>query len=265
MIEVKSLCFSYGERQILKNLSFTANGGTLISILGSNGVGKSTLFRCMLGLCRNYQGEVRIDGDEVRSLPAREMARRVSYIPQATAPVFNYSVRDITLMGISSTLSTFGTPKRADMERVEWALEKVGIGQLGERCFHHLSGGEKQLCLIARALVQNAPALMLDEPTASLDFGNQMLVLTQARRLADEGYTVIQTTHNPEHAYMFSDEVIAMKGGEILARGTPQEVVSAELMSSLYGLELEVSSLFDDKVRVCTPKKIIYEEEGRKE
>lgn len=258
-IEVKGLCFSYGDRQILKDLSFTVEKGELLSILGSNGVGKSTLFRCMLGLCADYSGEVRIDGDEARSLSAREMARRIAYIPQTTAPAFNYSVRDIVLMGTSAALSAFGTPGRTDRERVEWALEKVGISALRERCFHHLSGGEKQLCLIARALVQNAPVLLLDEPTASLDFGRQMLVLSQVRALADEGYSVVQTTHNPEHAYLFSDEVLAMKDGAILARGTPREVISAELMSRLYGLDLTASSLFDDRVRVFTSKKMIEE------
>ncbi len=263
-IEVKGLCFSYGDRQILKELSFTVQKGELLSILGANGVGKSTLFRCMLGLCTSYGGEVLIDGDEARSLSAREMARRVAYIPQTTAPAFNYCVRDIVLMGTSSTLSAFGTPGRADRERAERALSKVGISGLGERCFHHLSGGEKQLCLIARALVQNAPVLLLDEPTASLDFGNQMLVLSQARALADEGYSVVQTTHNPEHAYLFSDEVLAMKDGAIMARGTPQEVISAELMSRLYGLELAGASLFDDRVRVFTPKEAIGKEERRR-
>lgn len=256
-VEVRELCFSYGPRQILKNLSFTAKKGELLSILGSNGVGKSTLFRCILGLQRNYSGEILIGGKNVCGLDAKDLARLVSYIPQTSSPAFNYSVRDIVLMGVSSGLGLFGTPKKADIDRVNWALDKVGIPGLAERCFHHLSGGEKQLSLIARALVQNAPVLMLDEPTASLDFGNQMLVQSQARALADEGYTIIQTTHNPEHAYMFSDTVLAMKGGEILAQGPPEDVITAEFMSSLYGLELEMSSLFGDKIRVCTPKKLI--------
>ena len=139
---------------------------------------------------------------------------------------------------------------------MEEALEKIGISHLAERCFHRISGGERQLALIARALVQRAPVLMLDEPTASLDFGNQLLVLTQARELAREGYTVIQTTHNPEQSYMFSDRILALRGGEVLTEGRPKDVLTSDMMRQLYGVEVEVSSLFDDRARVCTPASV---------
>ena len=255
-IEVRDLCFSYGEREVLHGVSFKAEQGEFLSILGPNGVGKSTLFRCVLGLLRDYTGSITVEGRDAKSLSIREAAKLVAYIPQSSHPAFNYSVRDIMLMGTTSGLGTFSTPKKEDVRRVEEALEKIGISHLAERCFHRISGGERQLALIARALVQRAPVLMLDEPTASLDFGNQLLVLTQARELAREGYTVIQTTHNPEQSYMFSDRILALRGGEVLTEGRPKDVLTSDMMRQLYGVEVEVSSLFDDRARVCTPASV---------
>ena len=258
-IEVKDLSFSYGEREVLHDVSFSVEAGEFLSILGPNGVGKSTLFRCVLGLLRDYTGSITVEGRDARSLSIRESAKLIAYIPQSSHPAFNYSVRDIVLMGTTSGLGTFSTPKKEDLRRVDEALEKIGILELGDRCFHRISGGERQLALIARALVQRAPVLMLDEPTASLDFGNQLLVLNCARELAREGYTVIQTTHNPEQSYMFSDRILALRGGEVLTEGKPGDVLTPDMMRRLYGVEVEVSSLFDDRVRVCTPASVIVE------
>ena len=256
-VEVKGLSFSYGSRQVLHDVSFSAGEGEFLSILGSNGVGKSTLFRCILGLLSGYLGEVLINGLDIRRLSVKQMAKLVAYIPQQCSPTFNYSVEDVVLMGTTAGLGTLGTPKARELERVQWALEKIGIGHLRKRCFHHISGGERQLAVIARALVQNAPVLMLDEPTASLDFGNQILVLSQIKALSEEGYTVIQTTHDPEHSYMFSDRVLTLKDGGVLAQGSPKQVLNRETVSSIYGIDVEISSLFDDRVRVCTPKELI--------
>lgn len=256
-IEVNKLSFAYGEHQVLHQLSFSVKEGEFLSILGSNGVGKSTLFRCMLGLLPEYKGEIRIAGQDIRGLSAKKMAKLVAYIPQLSAPAFNFSVEDIVLMGTTSGLGTFGTPKAAELERVDWALDKLGIGHMRKRCFHQISGGERQLAIIARALVQDAKILMLDEPTASLDFGNQIRILSQARALAQEGYTIVQTTHNPEHSYMFSDRVLALNKGRLLAQGRPKDIITKELIGQLYGIEVEVSSLFEDRVRVCTPEMLV--------
>lgn len=253
-IEVQNLNFSYGQRQILFDISFTAEKGEFLSILGPNGVGKSTLFRCVLGLLTGYTGKVLVDGRDARTLSVRESARHIAYIPQSSAPTFNYSVFDIVLMGRTSGLSTFRTPKAADREKCHWALEKVGISHLENRCYHRLSGGERQLVLIARALAQDAPVLMLDEPTANLDFGNQVRVLAQARELAREGYTVIQTTHNPEQSYLYSDKILALQHGRVLTLGDPGAVLTEQTMKTLYGVDVEVLSLYEDRARVCVPK-----------
>jgi len=255
-IEVKNLNFSYGNRQVLHDISFTASSGEFLSILGPNGVGKSTLFRCVLGLLSGYTGTVCIDGTDVRSFSVREMAKHIAYIPQSSHPIFNYSVSDIVLMGRTSGLSAYRSPKKQDVELCQWAMEKVGISHLALRCFHRLSGGEQQLVLIARALVQKAPVLMLDEPTANLDFGNQLRVLEQARSLAREGYTVIQTTHHPEQSYLFSDRILTIQNGRVLKEGTPEEVLTEETIRALYGVDVEVVSLYHDKARICIPAHI---------
>jgi iron complex transport system ATP-binding protein len=246
---------------VLHDISFSVGKGEFLSILGPNGVGKSTLFRCVLGLLSGYTGQVLVDGVDARSFSVREAARHIAYIPQSSHPVFNYSVFDIVLMGRTSGLSTFRSPGRKDTEQCLWALEKIGISHLRDRCFHRLSGGEQQLVLIARALVQNAPILMLDEPTANLDFGNQLLVLEQARSLAREGYTVIQTTHHPEQSYMFSDRILAIQKGRVLTEGKPSDVLTEETIRSLYGVDVDVVSLNNDNVRICVPN-LIKNKEG---
>lgn len=255
-IEVKNLSFSYGNRPVLHDISFSVPKGEFLSILGPNGVGKSTLFRCMLGLLSGYTGSVLVDGVDARTFSTREAAKHIAYIPQSSRSIFNYSVFDIVLMGRTSGLATFRSPGKADKALCYWAMEKVGITHLQERCFHRLSGGEQQLVLIARALVQKAPILMLDEPTANLDFGNQLLVLEQARILAREGYTVIQTTHHPEQSYMFSDRILAIQNGRVLVEGKPKEVLTQDTLRSLYGVDVDVVSLYEDKARICVPAHI---------
>ena len=252
-IEVKNLSFSYGDRPVLHDISFSVGKGEFLSILGPNGVGKSTLFRCVLGLLSGYTGQVLVDGVDARSFSVREAAKHIAYIPQSSRSIFNYSVFDIVLMGRTSGLATFRSPGKADKELCLWAMEKVGITHLADRCFHRLSGGEQQLVLIARALVQKAPVLMLDEPTANLDFGNQLLVLEQARALAREGYTVIQTTHHPEQSYMFSDRILAIQKGRVLTEGTPKDVLTEETIRMLYGVDVDVVSLYEDQARICIP------------
>ncbi len=259
-IEVKELSFSYGGRQVLDRVSFTAPKGRLLSVLGPNGVGKSTLFRCILGLLKGYQGQILVDGMDGKSLAARELAKRVAYIPQSSYPAFSYTVHDMVLMGTSVRARPLATPGRAQEEMATRALEHMGIAHLAARPYTHLSGGERQMVLIARALAQQSTVLLMDEPTANLDYGNQVRVLTRIRALAEEGYTILQSTHNPEQSYLFSHEILAMKGGKVLAAGPPGQVLTQELMKELYGVDVEVESLRNDQIRVCIPAAILKED-----
>lgn len=255
-IEVKGLSFSYGGRAVLRDVSFSVGEGRLLSVLGPNGVGKSTLFRCILGLLKDYTGEIAVDGASIKGMGARALARRVAYIPQSNYPAFNYTVFDMVLMGTSARTRPFSTPGRREEGAARAALERLEIQDLAPRSYTQLSGGERQLVLIARALAQQSPVLLMDEPTANLDYGNQMRVLTKVRALADEGYTVVQSTHNPEQSYLFSHEILAMRGGRVLAHGKPGDVLDSALIQALYGIDAEVESLRDDKMRVCIPKNL---------
>lgn len=256
-IDVKGLSFSYGQRPVLHDLYFTVDEGRLLSILGPNGVGKSTLFRCLLGLLKSYQGEIMLDGQPVRLLNPRELARRIAYIPQSHYPTFNYSVLDMVLMGTSAQNSPFSPPGRKETQVAWEAMERLGITDFAERSYTRLSGGERQLVLIARALAQRSRVLIMDEPTANLDYGNQMRVLGHIHALTKEGYTIIQSTHNPDQAFFFSHQLMALKDGRILAQGTPEDILTADLIQSLYGIAVEIESLRGEQIRVCVPRETL--------
>lgn len=252
---VESLSVAYGARTVLKNVSFSAEYGEVLSILGPNGVGKSTLLRCLLGILPPDGGSVVLDGADVQSLSPQTLAKKVAYIPQSHNPVFQYTVFDMVLMGTAARTGAFSVPGAAQKARAQAAMEKLGIGQLAARGYRALSGGERQMVLIARALAQEAKLLLMDEPTASLDFANREKVMQTARNLAGDGYAIVQTTHDPEQAYRVSDRILTLSGGTVLACGTPQEIICGEILSKLYGLDVEVCSLQNDRIRACAAKK----------
>lgn len=253
-IEVVNLSFGYGERPVLDGINFKTQENQLVSILGPNGVGKSTLFNCILGLLKGYAGQVLLNGMDSKNLSIKEMAKLVAFIPQSHYPSFNYSVSDIVLMGTTVQVSAFSKPGKKQLKLVEAALERLGISYLRDRGYTQISGGERQLVLMARALVQETRILILDEPTANLDYGNQIRVMTQIKSLAGEGYTIIQSTHNPDQTFLFSDVVMAMKDGKIVAYGLPGDIFTEELIRNLYAAEVKIQSLYEDKIRVCIPK-----------
>lgn len=250
---VKNLSFSYGNKPILQDISFTANSGEVLSILGANGVGKSTLFRCILGFMPKYAGEIIVDGVSLGTLSIKQVAQKIAYVPQSHYTAFHYTVFDMVLMGTTAQLSIVSSPDVKQYQQVREAMEAVGITHLAEQYYPTLSGGEKQLTLIARALVQQGKILMLDEPTSNMDYGNQLQVMQKIGNLAKQGYTVIQITHSPEQSFLFSDKILALKSGRILAHGTPKEVITTGLMDALYGVKVSVQSLLEDKLRVCVP------------
>lgn len=240
MIEVNQLSFSYGNHAVLKNLTFSIEAGKLISLLGPNGVGKSTLFRCLLGLNKVYTGTIQVNKADIKTLSTRKMAETMAYIPQSHVSTFNYSVVEMVVMGTAHRVSKFSTPSISDYEKAYDALDQMNMRSYAERYFNKLSGGEQQMVLIARALAQQAKILLMDEPTSNLDFGNQLRVMEKIKMLAEKGYTVIQSSHNPQHAMMFSDEIMALYAGEITAKGIPSEVVTKDLLETLYQTNVEI-------------------------
>jgi iron complex transport system ATP-binding protein len=251
-IAVKDLSFSYGAHRVLDGVSFTAQSGELLAVLGPNGVGKSTLFYCLLGLSRPGGGEILLGGKPVGAAPPSELARQIAYVPQSHAPTFNYSVFDMVLMGTTARVGGLSAPGADELALADEALERVGIAHLRERGYLRISGGERQLTLIARALAQQAKILIMDEPTANLDYGNQLRVLSRVKALTREGYTVVQSTHNPDHAFLFADRVLALKDGRVAALGTPREAVTEELIESLYGVRVRLRENEDGRI-FCEP------------
>lgn len=253
-ITIRHLSFSYGSSRILDDISFSLESGKILCILGANGAGKSTLFKNILGLLKPEQGEIFVDDRDIREYSIRERARVMAYIPQNQTPSFNYSVGDMVLMGTASQISMTGVPGEAQRNTAEQALEHLGISHLKERDFQKISGGEQQLVCIARALAQGAGVLIMDEPSANLDYGNQILLQMTLRKLAEEGYTIVQSTHNPEQAFMFADQILALQDGRVKCFGPAKEVINRELIQSLYHIDVSVESICNDRIRVCIPK-----------
>ena len=239
-LTVENLSFAYGKQPVLRGVTFTARAGELLAVLGPNGVGKTTLFKCVMGLERRYAGRITADGTDLAPLSPREQAHRVAAIPQVHPLSFRYSAFDMVLMGTSHSLSPFAVPGEKEREMARAAMARVHIEHLAERPFDQLSGGEQQLVFIARALAQQAKILLMDEPTSSLDYGNRLLVLGVARDLARFGYTVLLSTHDPQHALWFADRSLALKDGRVLALGTPREVITPALLEELYGRRIDL-------------------------
>lgn len=255
MLEVRNLSFSYGKHQVLNDISFTLDQGEMIAVLGANGAGKSTMFRCLLGLFRNYSGKVLLDGKSVLEMNRRELAKNAAYIPQAEAPVFNYTVMDTVLMGTTGTLSPVSSPGEEQIEITQCALRALGIDTLAERGIQEISGGERQLAFLARALAQQSGLFVMDEPTANLDYGNQQLVLRHVRKLTEDGYTVLMSTHNPEHALQYATKVMILKNRELFAYGDASEVLTEETIWEVYGMRVVIikKEIEGKEVRTCIP------------
>ena len=227
-----------GEKCVLKDISLSAESGELVSILGKNGAGKSTLFKCILGILSDYDGEILLDGSDTRKMTARELSRKVAYIPQSRPQGFSYTALEMVLMGAANRMRGWQSPNEAEETAAMEALRRVGICQLWNRSFATLSGGEQQLVMMARAIMQDAGIFLMDEPLANMDYGNQIRMLQEMRELTENGYLILQTIHNPDQAYEFSDRIIAMKDGSIFCDGRPQDVLDAALVRSLYGEDI---------------------------
>lgn len=238
-MQIESLSFAYDKRPVLKDVSFSVQAGDFLSVLGPNGVGKSTLFRCLLGLLPQYKGSILLGGVDMRTLPRRELARRIAYIPQIHKPSFGYTVLDTVLMGTARQISMFAQPGQKQIQTALDALQRVGAAHLAERDFTYLSGGEQQLVLVARAIAQQAEVLVMDEPTSALDFGNQLRILKLVRELSNEGYAVLLSTHNPQHALSFATRVLAIAEGSVAALGTADDVLTSDLIRRLYGIHVD--------------------------
>ncbi len=251
-LEALDLAFGYPEHPVGRNVSLAASGTEVLCLLGPNGCGKTTLFKTLLGLLPAQGGEVRVDGRALADLSRAEIARRIAYVPQAQSTPFPFTAMDIVLMGRAAHRGLFSGPTKEDHAKAREAFADLGIADLAERNVNQLSGGQRQLVIIARAIAQAAPLIVMDEPTASLDFGNQVIVLSQIRRLAARGVGIVLSTHNPDHAFAVAHRVALMRGGVVLGLGAPQDVLTAASLETVYGVKVALERLPGGQI-VCVP------------
>ncbi|MDR0226315.1 MAG: ABC transporter ATP-binding protein [Burkholderiaceae bacterium] len=236
VLQTLGLATGHGRHRVSEGLDLAIAPGEVLCLLGPNGGGKTTLFRTVLGLLAPLAGEVRVQGQPVQSWPRTEFARRVGYVPQAQAGVFGFEALDMVLMGRAARLPALSRPSDADRGLALGCMEQLGIAHLAPRPYTELSGGERQLVLIARALAQQPALLVMDEPTASLDFGNQIRVLEQIAALRRRGMAVLLSTHQPEHALQVADRIALLGRNGLQDCGAAARVATTAALARLYGV-----------------------------
>lgn len=243
VLSARGLACGYERTTVLSDVSFDLAVGQVLCLLGPNGVGKTTLFKTLLGFLNPLKGTVSIQGRDTSAWTRKEFAREVAYIPQLHMPSFPFSVHDVVLMGRTPHLSGLSAPSAVDEDVAREAIDRMGIGHLARRDYTSLSGGERQMVLIARALAQQPRIMVMDEPCASLDFGNQARLLEQVLDLADQGMALVMTTHDPNHAFLLDGDVLCLGRGGAVSQGRAREVLTAAGLSGLYGVPVAIDEV----------------------
>ncbi|WP_022669330.1 ABC transporter ATP-binding protein [Desulfospira joergensenii] len=253
-LEVHHLHFDYDTVQVLKDVSFTAQPGRMTGLLGPNASGKTTLFKCMNGILHPQKGHVSLAGRPVTGMVRKTLAGLMAVVPQQTGAAFSFTARDMVVMAKASGLSMWQRPSRKDYTGAERALEDLGVPNLSPRMFNALSGGERQIVLLARAMFQSPSVLLLDEPTAHLDFRNQHLILDMIRAVTREKrLTTVVTLHDPNLASRYCDEIVMLKQGRVLSLGPVGEVLREKTLESVYGIKVVVQDEVNGR-HLVTPR-----------
>ncbi len=243
--EIKNLSGGYGKKKVCSNISCDLQIGDVLCVLGPNGCGKSTFFKLILGLIKKTNGDILYENQSIFALNEREVAKIIAYIPQEHTPSFNFTVLDVVLFGRTSYYKNFGGPTKNDVEIARNSLEKLNILHLENEYYTMLSGGQRQMILIARALCQDAKILILDEPTANLDYANSQKVLKIILKLAKMGYIIILSTHSPEQPFLCANKVLLMNSGEVFAYGKPFDVLNSENLKEIYKIDIDIVNTID--------------------
>ena len=239
-LEIKNLSCGYDGRAVIENFNASLADGDVFCLLGSNGVGKTTTFKTILGFLKPLGGEILADGENVLAMSDKQRAQLISYVPQAHVPPFAFSVFDVVMMSANARLGMFERPSKEDEDVALGALETLKMGDFKDKIYIDLSGGERQMVLIARALAQRSKVILLDEPTANLDFGNQMRVLRRIKELAAHGYIVVMTSHQPEQVFYVGAKVAMLGRDKSYIYGAAKEVVTSENLREIYGTDIRV-------------------------
>jgi len=253
LIKVKHVSFGYSKKPVLEHLDLAVQKGEIVTLLGPNGSGKSTLIKILVGVLSPSEGHVFYDGEDISRLGMRRLAREIAYVPQIHKSAFPYSVLDIALMGRIPHKTFFFKYTGDDLAIARDALRRLSILHLAERPYTEISGGERQLAIIARALTQGARTFVMDEPAAGLDYGNQLMLLEQIGELSRDGYTFIKSTHSPEHALWIADRAVMIKEGRVMADGPCESVVNDANLFRLYNARVNVVRV-DGSFQFCVPQ-----------
>jgi len=256
-LEFIEACLGYQNREVLSKVNTVIEPGEITCLLGPNGVGKTTLFKTLLGFIPAISGQVLLNGKAIQSYTSKQIAHKIAYVPQAHNTPFPYQVIDVVLFGRTAHLSVFGSPQKHDREIAYANLETLGIAHLAHRAFSELSGGERQMVIIARALTQEASFIILDEPTSNLDYGNKVKIIQTIRNLKEKSIGILMATHSPNHAFMLGSKVILFDRGFLYRSGYPENTVTNETLEKIYGVKVQVfdmSGAFESiNYKLCTP------------
>lgn len=248
MIKLENITCGYGKKSILSDINLTINKAELTCLIGKNGVGKTTLFKTILGILPQLKGSITFDGTVTNGLTSLEQAKYISYVPQAQGSPFSFSVLDVVLMGqFAHNSGFFAKPSKKSVEIAMECLQILGIEKLTRKNFSRISGGQRQMVLIARAMAQQPQFIAMDEPTSNLDLGNQMRVLKMTQILKEKGYGVIMNTHSPEQALQFGDKVIMLNSNSAARVGVPSDIIQSDTISELYSTPVEIVEAISSK------------------
>ena len=256
MLKVENLVCGYGNKTVIQDISLRIEPGQVMCVLGPNGSGKSTLFKSILGFLPLKEGQILINGKSIGEYTRKDIAKTIGYVPQGHIPTFPFEALDVVLMGRTAHVGLFQSPNKRDIEIAEEAFEILGISYLKNKIYTQMSGGERQLVLIARALVTQPKMLIMDEPTSNLDFGNQIMILNHIQKLANRGMSIIMSSHFPEHAFLYSQKVLLLEKGQVYSYGTPEDTVTEQSLEDLYGVKVDIMSTTTTRgknIRVCVP------------
>jgi ABC-type cobalamin/Fe3+-siderophores transport system ATPase subunit len=256
VLKVKDIECGYDKKMVIKGVSFEVGSGEVLCLLGPNGSGKSTLFKAILGFLPLKKGEILLGEKDLEQMSRADIAKSIGYVPQAHIPPFPFEAIDVVLMGRTAHLGAFESPKEKDVKMAKRAFEVLGASHLENKIYTEMSGGERQLVLIARALVSQPKILIMDEPTNNLDFGNQIMVLNHIKNLANQGMSIIMSSHYPEHAFLYSQKVLLLESGRVYSSGTPEKTVTEKSLRDLYGVAVNIMSTTNKKgeaIKVCVP------------
>jgi iron complex transport system ATP-binding protein len=254
LLQVDDAEFSYdGKKNVFEHISFSVKEGEIFCILGPNGSGKSTLLKCIDNLLRLNSGSISFDGQDLASISRKKLATKVGFLPQIHISTFPFSVVEVAVMGRSPHLGLVSSPSKADYALAEANLKMLGIQHLTDKPYTHISGGERQLALIAMVLTQQPRFLLLDEPTSHLDFGNQIRMLNLIETLSQKGFSIILTTHFPDHAFHLSSTVALINDGTFMAVGNADDIITERNLKKIYGVNVQIAYVNSSKV--CVPVK----------